>query len=101
MATYQDPRYKALPFLSRNERSQVSEDVESQVMALAEAESVNKAPQSSEGDDGDQPLAKKQKMAPGPVSKLLGDIFSAVGPTKSPIEQARSKLVQYEVKEPL
>ena len=45
---YLDPHYKALPFLSMDERSQVSKHVESLVMALAEAESVNKDPQSSE-----------------------------------------------------
>ena len=46
-------------------------------MALAEAGSVRKDHQSSEGGRDEPPA--KLKMAPGPVSKCLGVIFSSVG----------------------
>ena len=44
---------------------------------------------------------KERRKKPGPLTKLLGDIFTSEKSYKNPIDHARNELVQYEAEETL
>ena len=71
LATYLDPRYKELPFLSPNRKRIVVGQVEDELIDMQPQpppEALEEAPQ----DETEEPQPKRQKK--GPVTKLLGDL---------------------------
>ena len=46
-------------------------------------------------------VTTKKKKKPGPLTKLLGDIFTSEKSYKNPTDHARNELVRYEVEETL
>lgn len=103
VVTYLDPRYKNLPYLNEREKREVLQEVESMLMshvALVEARDLEDSTElTSEADDESIPPKKKKK--PGPLTKLLGDIFTSEKSYKNPIDHARNELVRYEAEETL
>ena len=69
-------------------------------VALVEARDLKDSTElTSEADNESVPQRKKKK--PGPLTKLLGDIFTSEKSCKNPIDHARNELVQYEAEETL
>ena len=54
---------------------------------------------SEEAENETLPPRKKKKA--GPLTKLLGDIFTSEKSSRNPIDHARNELVQYEAEETL
>ena len=103
VVTYLDPRYKNLPYLNEREKRKELQEVESMLMshvALVEARDLEDSTELTlEADDESIPPKKKKK--PGPLIKLLGDIFTSEKSYKNPIDHARNELVRYEAEETL
>ena len=66
IATFLDPRYKQLPFLSSVEKLEVIDQVEEELLSM----DIDTPSLSLE--EPEPPVAKKPKSA---VSELLGDLF--------------------------
>ena len=100
---YLDSQYKNLPYLNEREKREVLQEVESMLMshvALVEARDLEDSTELTlEADDESIPPKKKKK--PGPLIKLLGDIFTSEKSYKNPIDHARNELVRYEAEETL
>ena len=103
VVTYLDSRYKNLPYLNEREKREVLQEVESMLMshvALVEARDLEDSTElTSEADD--ESIPPKKKKRPGPLTKLLGDIFTSEKSYKNPIDHARNELVRYEAEETL
>ena len=91
VATYLDPRYKNLPFLAECEKRKALEDVETMVMTHSEDKSVEETPL----EETESLLPQKKKKS-GPLSKLLGDIFSSEKLPKNHTDRARN---EYDMKQ--
>ena len=73
LATYLDPRYKELPFLSPSRKRIAVDQAEDELMDMQpqpSPEALEEAPQ----DETEEPPLKRQKK--GPVTKLLGDLYT-------------------------
>lgn len=101
VVTYLDPRYKNLPFLNESEKGKILQDVELMIMdhlSAVENRDVEDRP-SEEAENESLPPSKKKK--PGPLTKLLGDIFTSEKSSKNSTDLARNELVRYEAEETL
>ena len=105
VVTYLDPRYKSLPFKNAAEKAKILQDVKSMVMNhVSEAEERTEltsttSPLETEPSGSEGPPTKKRK--PGPLTKLLGDIFTQEKSCNNPTDHARNELVRYEAEEVL
>ena len=73
LATYLDPHYKELPFLSPSRKRIAVDQAEDELMDMQpqpSPEALEEAPQ----DETEEPPLKRQKK--GPVTKLLGDLYT-------------------------
>ena len=97
-ATYLDPRYKELPYLSEVEHNFIYEEVEEEVCLLCQsAESVEP---SNNMNMTELPPSKKQRSdTTTNTSALLGDVFIQKSAIQSPAEKARSEVRRYNLEE--
>ena len=94
VATFIDPRYRELPFLSHISKRTVKDQVEDELLSMESTEPMEpEAPQEDE-----EPPAKKAKK--GPVSKLLGDLFEQRIQSPSFSDKVTKGLELYKAEQP-
>ena len=97
MATYLDPRYKELPFLSPSRKRIAVDQAEDELMDMQpqpSPEALEEAPQ----DETEEPPLKRQKK--GPVTKLLGDLFEQRSQSCSHSDKVEKELNLYKAEQP-
>lgn len=94
LATYLDPRYKELPFLSSSRKRVVVDQVEDELMGMQ----PQPPPETLEEDETEEPQPKRQKK--GPVTKLLGDLFKQQSQSCSHSDKVEKELNLYKAEQP-
>ena len=95
VATFLDPRYKELPFLSHISKRTVIDQVEDELLSMESTELTEpEAPQ----EEDEEPPAKKAKK--GPVSKLLGDLFEQWSQSPLFSDKVTKELELYKAEQP-
>ena len=95
VATFLDPCYKELPFLSYISKRTVIDQVEDELLSMEPTEPTE--PEAPLEED-EKPPAKKAKK--GPVSKLLGDLFEQRSQSPSFSDKVTKELELYKVEQP-
>jgi hypothetical protein len=97
-ATYLDPRYKELPYLSEVEHNLIHEEIE-EVCLLCHSQSADCA--ESVEPSTELPPSKKPRGddSTATTSALLGDVFIQKSSMQSPIERAKSEVRKYNLEE--
>ena len=78
VTTFLDPRYKALPLVSDSDKEKVLEQVEEELIDLHSNHSSQDNESKEEAATGgyEPPAKKSRKDDKGPMTTLLGDLFS-------------------------
>ena len=78
VTTFLDPRYKALPFVSDSNKEKVLEQVEEELLDMYSNHSSQDNESKEEAATGgyEPPAKKSRKDDKGPMTPLLGDLFS-------------------------
>ena len=95
VATFLDPCYKELPFLSYISKRTVIDQVEDELLSMESTEPME--PETPQEKD-EEPPAKKAKK--GPVSKLLGDLFEQRSQSTSFSDKVTKELELYKAEQP-
>ena len=94
VATYLDPQYKELPFLTVIKKRLMIDQVEDELMDMQPLESEETGKESGEPE----PPAKKSKK--GPVTKLLGDLFESQEKSSCHSDDVAKELNLYKAEQP-
>ena len=80
VTTFLDPRYKELPFVSDSDKEKVLEQVEEELLGMYSTSNRssqdNESKEEAATGDSEPPAKKSRKGDKGPMTALLGDLFS-------------------------